>query len=112
MSNHAKQMPGQLFELNDNRLLSDGDIIITQHQPSPACLPTYDATMSIRGCPSDLDGKTCLLRLSQEIGGQVYLHSPSVILGENYPFASQLTILVITFIGAVWFGSGWFDSLG
>ena len=111
MGKHAKEMLGQLFELNDNSLLSDGDVMVTQDHPSPESLPTYHATMTIRGGPSDLDGKTCLLRLSQDIAGQVQLHMSSFILGENSAFASKLTILVITFIGAIWFGSDWFDAL-
>ena len=111
MDYQIKQVQGKLYELRSENLLGEGLVIIYRHQESSDSAAVYQATITLPGHRMELDGKSCLLRLHEDIAGEVIVNVAPHNLMEHSPSEYKKTLLNVVFPGPGWYESGWFQAL-
>jgi hypothetical protein len=107
VSNHLKNVRGQLVDMDNYTSLGEGDVRILFIPPSPpSSHPIYQATIKLQGFRSDLDGKTCLLRLNEQIVGEVML-----VIPKDSVFDTRQSTFNVHLQGSNWNDLDWFHSL-
>ncbi|MFQ5615332.1 MAG: hypothetical protein ACE5GO_02590 [Anaerolineales bacterium] len=105
MNNQTKSVQGQLLDLNSKEVVAEDSVSIVLAQAGrPDERPKYTARMTVEGYKPELDSKTHILRLSEDLAGKVILS-----LVEN-PGQTQTQFVVILH-DPVWHDLDWFESL-
>jgi len=111
MRKQVKEMPGELFDLKNKKLLGKGHVIITRYQQSPPNPPVYVTTITVKGLRLDLDRITCFLQLGQDMGSEVFLSLPPSSPEHETPLANDQITFRVAFQSWEWLRSDWFESL-
>jgi hypothetical protein len=74
MKQITKRIPGQLFDKDSRMLLSESTVSITLIDPqNPNDRPHYEASLTVDGYEPELDNKSHLLKLSNDLIGEVFI---------------------------------------
>jgi hypothetical protein len=100
----TKQIQGQLLDKDSKMLLSESMVSITLVDPqNPDDLPRYEASLTVDGHKPELDNKSHLLKLSDNLIGEVFI-SIEGIPGTQTRFKVFLQ-------GSNWSNVEWFQKI-
>lgn len=107
MNRMTKKVQGQLLDISSEEFLTESSVTITlievQH---PNDYPRYEVSLKVDGYKPELDNKTHLLRLSDDLTGEVFISIP---IGE-FPSQTQ-TCFNVNLQDSIWNSLEWFKNL-
>jgi hypothetical protein len=105
MSTNTKITKGSLLDISTRNVLVDVSIEITLSQPSnPNDKPSYQGIMTIKGYRPEYDNKAYLLKIGDQLIGEVFIHIVGI------PDMTK-TSFSVNFVDAAWKNIDWFKNL-
>ena len=105
MSINTKIMMGSLLDISTRNVLADVSIEITLSQPiKPKKKPSYQVIMTIIGYRPEYDNKTYLLKIGEQLIGEVIVHIVGI------PDITR-TSYSVKFVDTAWQNKDWFKNL-
>jgi hypothetical protein len=106
MNRTTKKVQGQLLDINSKMPLSNGSVTIILIDPQrPNDLPRYEVSLIVDGWKPELGNKSHLLKLGDDLIGEVFIFSP---LGE---LPGVQTHFKVNLQGNIWNNLEWFNKI-
>ena len=106
MNRTTKKVQGQLLDRSSKILLSETSVTIILIDPQrPDDLPRYEVSLTVDGYKPELDNKSHLLKLGDDLIGEVFISiSPHEVPGRQTHFKVNLQ-------DSIWNNLEWFKKI-
>jgi len=105
MKRTTKKVRGQLLDKSSKMVLSECLVNITLIDTQrPDDRPSYKATLTVDGYKPELDSKTLLLKLDDDLIGEIFIHISPHVPGQEIYFIVDLQ-------DSIWKNLDWFKKL-
>ena len=106
MSRTTKKVQGQLLDISSKTLLSAALVTITLVDPQRSDdKPRYEASLTVDGYKPELDNKSHLLKLGDDLVGEIFIS----ISTREAP--GLQTHFIVNLQGSTWSNLDWFKKI-
>jgi hypothetical protein len=106
MNRITKKVRGQLFDNNSKTILSESLVTITQIDTQyPDDRPRYEVSLTVDGYKPELDNKTYLLKIGNNLIGEIFIS----ISSRELP--GRQTHFKVNLQDSIWNNLDWFKNI-
>jgi hypothetical protein len=106
MNRTTKKVRGQLLDKTSKRLLSESLVTMILFYPQrPDDRPRYEVSLTVDGYKPELDNKTCLLKIGNDLIGEIFIS-----ISTHEPPGCQTHFKVIL-QDSIWKDLEWFKKI-